>query len=77
MDMDQINFPPEGAKARRRFSRESGSGFLWFLETSYGYINPRGLREHVSFSVGFFPAWFGFRRAMKSTPHNQEPDHGN
>jgi len=54
------------AKTIRRISNDGDSGFLWFLETSYGYIVPRGFREHLSFAVRFPAAWLGFRKSMKT-----------
>jgi len=35
---------------------------MWFITTSYSYVNPRGVMEHVSF-VARFPraAWIYWR----------------
>ena len=59
---------------KRRISREDDSGFLWFLETSYQYMMPRGFHEHVSFLARFPGCWIGFRRSMRS--HSLEQKDG-
>ena len=70
MDLGQDTFPDDGnqsnAQWKRRFSSEKGHGFLWFAETSYHYISPRGMREWVSFLVRFPKTWVGFNRSMKA-----------
>jgi len=65
-DINDIWDDDEDAKMTRGISNERDSGFLWFLETSYGYITPRGFLEHVSFLVKFPSAWLGFRKSMKT-----------
>jgi len=42
----------------------SGTGILWFMETSWHYINPRGLKEVIQFIVGFLGAYRRFRNSM-------------
>ena len=68
MDLDQITptESPSNSMWKRRFSSEQDSGFLWFAETSYHYISPRGVKEWASFLVRFLPNWVGFRRMMKA-----------
>ena len=51
---------------KRRFSSESGHGFLWFAETSYHYITPRGFKEWASFIARFPKTYLCFRRDMAS-----------
>ena len=38
---------------------------LWFLKTSYSYINPRGLIEHLKFLRRLPVAALKFRRCMR------------
>jgi len=52
-------------KMKRYLSREEDSGFLWFFETSWSYISPKGVREITSFICRFPSAWFGFRKLIK------------
>ena len=68
VDLDQITFPDDqndtNSKWVRRFSSEKGHGFLWFAETSYHYISPRGFKEWISFIYRFPKTYLCFRRDM-------------
>ena len=51
----------ENRLVKRVFSRV---GFWWFVETSYSYVAPRGLVEHVKFFRDLPGAYLRFRRVM-------------
>ncbi len=39
---------------------------IWFLKTSYGYIHPRGILDHLRFVRDFPGAYQRFRGSMKA-----------
>jgi len=65
MDTQESTTQLEDKRTIRRISSEGEFGFLWFLETSYGYMNPRGVLEHLSFAARFIGVYLEYRRAMK------------
>jgi len=50
---------------KRYISNESDAGVLWFFETSYNYINPRGILGHMLFAFQLPMATLKFCRSMK------------
>ena len=39
---------------------------IWFIRTSYGYINPNGFVEHLQFVVDLPGAYIRFRSSMRA-----------
>ena len=69
MDIDQITFPPEDKKTKPWFP--NGNGFLWFVETSWHYMTPRGFIEILSFLIRLPAVWLNFRKQMQEEQHSQ------
>lgn len=44
---------------------EGETEMKWFVKTSYGYINPRGLIEHVIFAYRLPKAWMSYSKIMR------------
>lgn len=53
----------DNVKEENRFSC-SNHPLLWFVETSYGYVNPRGLLGHIKFIVELPFAAHRFLKSM-------------
>lgn len=62
---DDLFLPDNNNKPRKQYFKCSDRPLLWFIETSYGYINPRGLLEHVNFIVRLPRAAHGFLKIMR------------
>jgi hypothetical protein len=63
MDLDQITEPLYEDQPIKQYFK--GAGFLWFAETSWHYMSPRGAKEHLYFFTRLLPNYFGFRASMK------------
>jgi hypothetical protein len=63
MDLDKITEPIYEDQPIKRYFK--GDGFLWFVEASWYYMSPRGVKEHLYFFTRLVPNYFRFRASMK------------
>jgi hypothetical protein len=55
----------DNIKSKSNYFTCSEHPLLWFVETSYGYVNPRGVLEHLKFVFDLPRASFKFLKSMR------------